>query len=69
MTGKKVEYKSYPLRHCKAFKVESAGSMMSAAQATIYTDVPGASKIKQELRKGTNIWAVQGLLSNKILKK
>mmetsp|Transcript_30726 Transcript_30726/g.68037 ORF Transcript_30726/g.68037 Transcript_30726/m.68037 type:complete len:766 (+) Transcript_30726:217-2514(+) len=68
MSGKKVEYKSYPLRHCKAFKVESAG-MMSAAQATIFTDVPGASKIKQELRKGSNIWTLHGLLSNKILEK
>ena len=70
MTGKKVEYKSFPLRYCTAFTLQSGGSFLSDAEATVYMDVPGEKEIRQDLKKsGSDIWAIQSMLANKLLAK
>jgi hypothetical protein len=70
-TGKKVEYMSYPLRYCSGFSVRSAGAVgfVSSAYCSVYTDVPGAAKVKQDLSKSkTDIWPIQTMLARKLLK-
>jgi len=70
-TGKKVEYMSYPLKYCCGYAARSAGMMgfLGEAFCSVYTDVPGASKIKQDLTKSkTNIWTIQSMLAKKLLR-
>ena len=70
LSGKKVEYISYPLRYCDAFKVTSAGTIgfLQEAKVTIYMSIPGATDITQELsKKGADIWSVQNVLAGKIM--
>jgi len=69
-TGKKVEYKSFPLKHLSAFEVESAGSvaLFASAKVCYFTDVPGCESVSQDLSKSaTNIWAVNSVLAKKLL--
>jgi len=66
MTGKKVEYRSLPLRYCEAFKIQTAGGFMSEAKVKVYAS--GAPDIGQDLSKASSdVWAVNKILSNKIL--
>jgi hypothetical protein len=66
ITGKSVEYKSYPLMYNKAFKIETEGHMLSGSEVKVYTD---EDDIKQELAKGQkdNIWLIHEILSDKML--
>mmetsp|Transcript_9616 Transcript_9616/g.20813 ORF Transcript_9616/g.20813 Transcript_9616/m.20813 type:complete len:857 (+) Transcript_9616:61-2631(+) len=66
MTGKSVEYKSYPLMYNKAFKIETEGSLLNGSEVKVYTD---DDDIKQELAKGQkdNVWAIHEILSEKML--
>lgn len=67
MTGKRIEYRSFPLRYITCFKVSTAGSLLSAAEATIYSD--GSKHLDQDLSKSSSdIWQVQTILANKVLK-
>ena len=66
ITGKSVEYKSYPLMYNKAFRIETEGHLLNGSEVKIYTD-DGA--VKQELAKGQkdNIWSIHDILSEKLL--
>lgn len=67
MSGKRIEYRSFPLRYIRCFVVSTAGSFMSAAEATIYSD--GSKHLSQDLSKcSSDIWQVQTILANKVLK-
>jgi len=69
-SGKRIRYMSYPLKHCAAFEVKSAGmvSWFDSARAIMYTDVPGAAQITQDLHKATtDIWSVQTMMATKTL--
>lgn len=66
ITGKSVEYKSYPLMYNKAFYIETEGHLLNGAEVKVYAD---DGVIKQELAKGQkdNVWAIHEVLSNKML--
>lgn len=66
MTGKSIEYTSYPLMYNKAFWVETEGHMVDGAEVEIYTD---DENIHQEFAHGQNdnMWAIHELLSTKML--
>jgi hypothetical protein len=66
LTGKSVEYASYPLSTTRAFMIETEGSLLNGPEFKIYTDHGG---IKQELAKGQkdNVWLIHEMLSNKML--
>jgi hypothetical protein len=67
MSGKRVEYRSIPLRYITAFKISTAGSFVSSAEATIYSD--GSKTFNQDLAKcSSDIWQVSTILTNKVLK-
>jgi hypothetical protein len=69
-TGKKVEYKSFPLASLKAFEVETAGkiAVFDSARMSVFTDVPGIYKVSQDLTKDQkNVWDVHTFLSKKML--
>ena len=62
MTGKKVDYTSVPYRHVHRFSVETAGHFDLDAELKIW--VAGqADPIKQEFRKGVDIYEVQAILA------
>mmetsp|Transcript_24157 Transcript_24157/g.52199 ORF Transcript_24157/g.52199 Transcript_24157/m.52199 type:complete len:152 (+) Transcript_24157:807-1262(+) len=65
ITGKSVEYKSYPLMYNKAFSIKTEGHL-EGSKAEVYTD---DDDIEQELAKGEkdNIWAIHNILSEKML--
>jgi len=66
ITGKSVEYKSYPLMYNKAFSIETEGHLLNGSEVKIYTH---DERIKQELAKGQkdNVWAIHEILSEKML--
>jgi len=66
MTGKSVEYKSYPLMYNKAFRIETEGHMLQGSEVTVYTD---DDDVEQELAKGQldKVWAIHEILSEKML--
>lgn len=68
ITGKSVEYKSYPLMYNKAFKIETEGHMLNGSEVKVYTD---DDNIKQELAKGQKdiVWSIHEILSEKMLNK
>ncbi|KAL3810110.1 hypothetical protein ACHAXA_008243 [Cyclostephanos tholiformis] len=67
ITGKSVEYTSYPLSIARAFEIETEGHLLNGAQVKIYAD---NNAIEQELAKGQNngVWLMHEMLSNKVLK-
>mmetsp|Transcript_46043 Transcript_46043/g.85918 ORF Transcript_46043/g.85918 Transcript_46043/m.85918 type:complete len:793 (+) Transcript_46043:51-2429(+) len=69
-TGKKVNYMSFPLKHCGAFEVKSGGmiNFFDSARAAVYTDVPGATQVGQDLHKDADIWSIQEFLAKKLLR-
>lgn len=70
MTGKKVEYKTLPLRYCTAYRLQSGGSLFSDSETTVFMDVPGEKEVHQDLKKSkSDIWAIQTMLANKIVNK
>ena len=66
MTGKSIEYASYPLMYNKAFWVETEGHMMDGSEVKIYTD---DEDLHQEFVHGQNenMWTMHELLSTKML--
>lgn len=66
ITGKSVDYRSFPLMYNTAFKIETEGHLLSGPEVKVYT---ADEDIKQELAKGQkdNIWLVHEILSNKML--
>ena len=66
ITGKSVEYKSYPLMYNKAFWVETEGHLLDGSEIYVYTD---DEHIHQEFAHGQNdnIWSINELLSTKML--
>eukprot|EP00574_Skeletonema_japonicum_P003936 CAMPEP_0201723202 /NCGR_PEP_ID=MMETSP0593-20130828/7332_1 /ASSEMBLY_ACC=CAM_ASM_000672 /TAXON_ID=267983 /ORGANISM="Skeletonema japonicum, Strain CCMP2506" /LENGTH=861 /DNA_ID=CAMNT_0048214277 /DNA_START=191 /DNA_END=2776 /DNA_ORIENTATION=+ len=66
ITGKSVDYRSFPLMYNTAFKIETEGRLLSGPEVKVYT---ADEDIKQELAKGqkNNIWQVHEILSNKML--
>lgn len=68
ITGKSVEYKSYPFMYNKAFYIETEGHLLNGSEVKVYSDL---AKIKQDLAKGEkdNVWSIHEILSEKILNK
>jgi len=67
MTGKSIEYRSFPLRYITCYKVSTPGSFISAAEATIFSD--GSKHFQQDLSKSSSdIWQVQSIFANNVLK-
>ncbi|KAL9185215.1 hypothetical protein ACHAXT_002992 [Thalassiosira profunda] len=66
ITGKSVEYKSYPLMYNKAFHIETEGHLLNGPEVKVYTH---HGDIKQELAKGHNddVWGISEILSEKLL--
>jgi hypothetical protein len=66
ITGKSVEYRSFPLMYNTAFKIETEGHLLSGPEVKVYT---ADEDIKQEFAKGQkdNIWLIHEILSNKML--
>ncbi|KAL7495970.1 hypothetical protein ACHAWT_004317 [Skeletonema menzelii] len=66
ITGKSVDYRSFPLMYNTAFKIKIEGHLLSGPEVKVYT---ADEDIKQELAKGqkNNIWLVHEILSNKML--
>ena len=68
ITGKRVEYRSIPLRYALAYKIETSGHLMSEPKIRIYME--GAPDVKQDLAKGSSdVWGVNKILANHILEK
>lgn len=66
ITGKKVSYDTLPLRYCQAFKVTTAGNLLSEAKAKVYCE--GCPDLRQDLSKSSSdIWGVQKILAYKML--
>jgi len=66
MTGKKVEYHSFPYDKITHFSVETAGRFDRDAELKIW--VSGGHGLQKEFKKGTDIVAVQKTLATYILK-
>ena len=66
LTGKSVEYKSFPLMYNKAFEVETEGHLLDGSKVKVYSD---DDVIKEEFVKGQNdnIWLIHEILSDKML--
>mmetsp|Transcript_9856 Transcript_9856/g.20573 ORF Transcript_9856/g.20573 Transcript_9856/m.20573 type:complete len:790 (-) Transcript_9856:247-2616(-) len=65
ITGKSVEYKSYPLRYNKAFKIETEGHLLNGPGVKVYTE---DENIDQNFAKGSSdIWPLHQILSKKLL--
>jgi len=69
-SGQKVRYESYPLAYCTAFSVKSSGMIgfLDSANQTLFTSIPGAPDLTQDLSSSnTDIWELQTLMAKKIL--
>ncbi|MGE0299435.1 MAG: PH domain-containing protein [Pseudonocardia sp.] len=63
MTGRKVSYHSVPYRAVTHFSVETAGTFDLDAELKIW--ISGTHEpIKQEFRKGVDVYEVQALLAS-----
>jgi len=68
MSGKKVEYKSYPWKWIVGFEVETAGWMDRDAEVYVYFDIPGKARFKQSiLVKTSDIMEMHHYLSGRVL--
>lgn len=67
ISGKSVEYKSYPLMYNKAFSVDSEGHLLKGPKARIYTR---DDDIELNLARGQkeNIWLIYEILSERMLR-
>ncbi len=65
VTGKKVEYHSYPYRSVDHFSVETAGSFDMDSELKIW--IKGGFPISKEFKKGTDIKGVQKTLAKYVL--
>ncbi len=66
VTGKKVEYHSIPYKSISQFSVETAGRFDMDAELKIYIS-SNPVPIKKEIKKGTDIIAIQKLLATYLL--
>jgi len=67
LTGKKVEYRSFPLRYVRAYRIRTAGKVIGSAEVEVYSD--GSRSVEQDLAKSSSdVWTVQKILANKTLK-
>ena len=72
ITGKKVEFMTISWHNVHGFAVETAGTewLDRDSELTIYTNIVGYSKIKQDFRNGkVDLWAVKTCINNKVLGK
>jgi len=67
MTGKKTEYHSIPYTSISHYSVETAGHFDLDAELCIYVS-GGALPLKKTFNKSVNIYEVQAVLSQYILK-
>jgi len=67
-TGKKVEYLSVLWSQIKMFSVETAGFFDTDAELLLFTDIPGMTRIRQDLRRGkADVLAIQKYFADKLL--
>jgi hypothetical protein len=67
-TGSRVEYQSFPYKHCLSFAVESAGRFDVDGETRVCIDSPGVKALRQDLRWGrVDMWSIQTVLCNKLL--
>lgn len=67
ITGKKVEFLSIPLKRCKGFSVQSAGSFLSKGNAAIISNTSGIGKKDFNLNESVDIWNLQEFFAKKLL--
>lgn len=70
LTGKKIEYTTYPIRYCTGYKAKSPGmiAMFKPAEITVYTEIPGKSTFSQDIKDGADeMWKVNTMLGKKIV--
>ncbi|MFC3748357.1 PH domain-containing protein [Paenibacillus sp. GCM10012306] len=67
MTGKKTEYHSIPYKSISHYSVETAGHLDLDAELCLYIS-SSAVPIKKTFNKNVNIYEVQSVLSQYILK-
>lgn len=69
ITGKRVEFKTIPWSRVQGYAVETAGSFMDRdSDMTIFTNIGGLTRIKQDFRKGkADLWAIKQCINNKII--
>ncbi|MCL6601365.1 MAG: PH domain-containing protein [Paenibacillus sp.] len=67
MTGKKTEYHSIPYKSISHYSVETAGHFDLDAELRIYIS-GGSLPLKKTFNKSVNIYEVQAVLSQYILK-
>ncbi|MFN2561138.1 MAG: PH domain-containing protein [Jatrophihabitans sp.] len=68
ITGKKVEYHSYPYRSILHFSVQTEGHLMAEARMHIYVDGM-KDPIEKEFNDKVDIYQVQGILSAFVVPK
>jgi hypothetical protein len=68
ITGKKVEYHSYPYRSILHFSVQTEGHLMAEARMHIYVDGL-KDPIEKEFNDKVDIYQVQGILSAFVVPK
>jgi hypothetical protein len=68
ITGKKIEYHSYPYRSILHFSVQTDGHLMSEARMHIYVDGM-KDPIEKEFNDKVDIYQVQGILSAFVVPK
>ena len=69
ITGKRVEFKTIPWTCVRGYAVETAGSFMDRdTEMSIFTNIGGLQKIKQDFRKGkADLWAIKQCINSKII--
>jgi len=66
--GKRVEYKSVPMRWCRTFKIETAGHMDRDAETYIGADIDNGMVVEQSiLVKKHDIYEMHAYLTNEII--
>jgi hypothetical protein len=67
VTGKKVEYHSYPYKSISHFSIETAGHFDLDAELSFWTS-GNPTAVKKQFNKSLNIYELQKILSEYIMK-
>jgi len=67
LTGKRVEFASYPYKYIKGYSVKSAGTLSTSVKIAVMLDKAWGSVVEQSLDTSTDIFAVNGALATKLL--
>ncbi|MGZ9585542.1 PH domain-containing protein [Paenibacillus marinisediminis] len=68
VTGKKVEYLSIPYKSISRFSIETAGTFDLDAELKIWISSAVEPTVSKTFKKDSNVYEVQSLLAEKVLK-